>query len=67
MQNTTRNNKISNLYAFQLYYSCEHGFVIKFEMRKDFRFYYFWFYFVYQNFQNGYCWISLFSVYGKAE
>ena len=31
-------------------------------MRKDFRFHYFWLYFVYQNLQNGYFWISLFSV-----
>ena len=32
-------------------------------MRKDFRFYYFWLYFVYQNFQNGYFWISVFTTF----
>ena len=31
----------------------------KVETRKYFRFYYFWLYFVYQNFQNGYFQISL--------
>ena len=34
----------------------------KAETRKDFRFHYFWLYFVYQNFQNGYFWVSLFSI-----
>ena len=31
-------------------------------MRKDFRFHYFWLYFVYQNFQNGYFQISIFRI-----
>ena len=35
----------------------------KVETRKDFRFYYFWLYFVYQNFQNGYFRISLFAIF----
>ena len=34
----------------------------KVETRKDFRFYYFWLYFVYQNFHNGYFRISLFTI-----
>ena len=34
----------------------------KVKMRKDFGFYCFWLYFVYQNFQNGYFRISLFSI-----
>ena len=34
----------------------------KVETRKNFRFHYFWLYFVYQNFQNGYFRISLFSI-----
>ena len=31
-------------------------------MCKDFRFYYFWWYFVFQNFQNGYFQISLCTI-----
>ena len=34
----------------------------KVETRKDFRFYYFWLYFVYQNLQNGYFGISLLTI-----
>ena len=41
--------KIRPVYAFQLYYKTMFT-----RTRKDFRFYYFWLYFVYQNFQNGY-------------
>ena len=37
----------------------------KVETRRDLRFHYFWLYFVYQNFQNGYIWISLFSIFFK--
>ena len=32
------------------------------QTRKGFRLHYFWLYFVYQNFQNGYFQISLFSI-----
>ena len=35
----------------------------KVETRKDFRFCYFWLYFVYQNFQNGYFRIILLTIY----
>ena len=31
--------------------------------KKCFRFYYLWLYFVYQNLQNGYFWISLLNVF----
>ena len=44
-----------------------HDFVItwlynKVETCKDFRFYYFWLYFAYRNFQNGYFLISLCTI-----
>ena len=40
----------------------EYRFIIKLK-RKDFRFCYFWLYFVYQNFQNGYFRISLRTIF----
>ena len=57
-----RKNDLFTLFSFITKYSwtwlCN-----KVETRKDFRFYYLWLYFVYQNFQNRYFWISLFILF----
>ena len=57
IQPEIRKSNVSTRFNFITKWLCN-----KVETRKDFRFHYFWLYFVYQNFQNGYFRISLFSI-----